>query len=79
MELVEVEILGMTITQQYGTLAGGDVLRTSPEFARHLVEDCGAAKYRAGPKPAPTVTAPEAAPEPKNDEPAPAQKLTKKR
>lgn len=42
---VEVEILTQTITSQYGTLSQGDRLRTSPEFARHLVKDAGAAKY----------------------------------
>jgi hypothetical protein len=44
--MVEVEILGQVITHQYGTLNTGDVLRTTPEFAKHLVEDCSAAKYR---------------------------------
>jgi hypothetical protein len=43
--MVEVEILGMVMTHQYGTLNTGDVLRTNPEFAKHLVEDCGAAHY----------------------------------
>jgi hypothetical protein len=45
--MTEVEILGIVVTHQYGTLNTGDVLRTDPAFARHLVEDCGAAKYRA--------------------------------
>lgn len=45
MELIEVEILTTTITGPYGTLAQGDILRTSPEFARHLVKDAYAAKY----------------------------------
>ena len=45
MELVEVEILTLTITSQYGTLSQGTILRTSPEFAKHLVEDASAAKY----------------------------------
>lgn len=45
MELVEVEILTQTVTQQYGVLSQGDILRTSPEFAKHLVEDASAAKY----------------------------------
>jgi hypothetical protein len=44
--MVEVEMLGQVITHQYGVLNGGDVLRTSAEFAKHLVEDCGAARYR---------------------------------
>ena len=43
--LVEVEILGCVMTAQHGTLATGDILRTSAEFAAHLVDDCGAAKY----------------------------------
>jgi hypothetical protein len=47
---VEVEILAQTITAQYGTLAQGDRLRTSPEFAKHLVEDAKAAKYTSARK-----------------------------
>lgn len=55
---VEVEILVQTITAQYGALSQGDILRTSPEFAKHLVEDCGAAKYKkAPPAPAPEPAA----------------------
>lgn len=51
MELVEVKILGQVMTAQYGPLKTGDILRTNPEFARHLVEDCGAGEY-ANVKPA---------------------------
>lgn len=47
--MIEVEILGIVVTHQYGTMNTGDVLRTDPDFARHLVEDCGAAKYRNQP------------------------------
>ena len=43
--MVEVEILGCVMTAQYGTLSTGDILRTSAEFAAHLVDDCAAAKY----------------------------------
>ncbi len=43
--MVEVEILGCVMTAQYGVLSTGDILRTSKEFAAHLVDDCGAAKY----------------------------------
>lgn len=71
MELVEVEILTQTITSQYGVLSQGDILRTSPEFAKHLVEDASAAKY--------VKAAKKADPEPKaKDEPTEAelQKLT---
>ena len=46
MEQVEVEITGQAITARYGTLNTGDVLRTDAAFAKHLVEDCSAAKYR---------------------------------
>lgn len=42
---VQVEILRQTITMQYGTLNQGDILRTNPAFAAHLVDDCGSAKY----------------------------------
>lgn len=51
MQQVEVEILALTITAQYGTLQPGDILRTSADFARHLVEDCMAAKFAVTPLP----------------------------
>ena len=53
-ELVQVRIKGLVITQQYGALSNGDILRTTPEFAKHLVEDCHGAEY---------IQAGEAAPE----------------
>jgi hypothetical protein len=65
--MVDVEILGQVITHQYGTLNTGDVLRTSAEFAKHLVEDCGAAKYCQQAK---ADTAPEAAGDPVDPPPA---------
>jgi len=46
MELVEVEITGQAITARYGTLNTGTILRTDAAFAKHLVEDCAAAKYK---------------------------------
>lgn len=52
--MVEVEILGIVTTAQYGTLNAGDILRTSPEFAKHLVEDCAAARYRTDEDAAPS-------------------------
>lgn len=61
MELVEVEILTQTVTSQYGVLSQGDILRTSPEFAKHLVEDASAAKYtkaKAPKEPAAEAAAP---------------------
>jgi hypothetical protein len=45
MDQVEVEITGMAITARYGTLKSGTKLRTDAAYAKHLVEDCGAAKY----------------------------------
>jgi len=45
MEIVEVKIKGIVMTAKYGTLSNGDILRTDPAFARHLVEDCQAAEY----------------------------------
>lgn len=47
MQLVEVEILTQAVTAQYGVLSQGDILRTSPEFAAHLVDNAKAAKYTA--------------------------------
>lgn len=49
MEQVEVEITGQAITARYGTLNTGDILRTDAAFAKHLVEDCSAAKYKTSP------------------------------
>lgn len=43
--MVKVKILGSVVTQQYGTLKTGDILATSEDFARHLVNDCNAAEY----------------------------------
>ena len=43
--MVKVRILGMVITHQHGTLNTGDILQTTPEFAKHLVDDCSAAEY----------------------------------
>ncbi len=45
MDIVEVKIKGTVITNQYGALADGTILKTNPEFAKHLVEDCNAADY----------------------------------
>lgn len=49
MEQVEVEITSTAVTQMYGTLAPGDILRTDAAFAKHLVEDAQAAKYTKPP------------------------------
>jgi hypothetical protein len=43
--MIAVKITGTVITQRYGTLTAGDIVRTDEAFARHLVEDCAAAKY----------------------------------
>lgn len=45
MELIQIKIKGTVVTQRYGTLTSGDILRTDTEFARHLVTECGAAEY----------------------------------
>lgn len=50
-EQVRVRIMRTAMTAQYGTLNAGDVLRTSAEFAKHLVEDCKAAEYFETPAP----------------------------
>lgn len=43
--MVKVEILGCVMTAQYGTLSAGTILTTNESFAKHLVDDCKAAKY----------------------------------
>jgi hypothetical protein len=40
-----VKIKGTVITAQYGALSDGTLLRTSDEFAKHLVEEANAAEY----------------------------------
>lgn len=45
MEQVQVKIKGTVTTSRYGSLSEGAILRTDAEFAKHLVEDCGAAEY----------------------------------
>lgn len=52
MELVQVQITTTAVTSRYGTLVYGDILRTDAEFARHLVEDCKAAKFVTASAPA---------------------------
>lgn len=61
MNQVKVQILKTTVTAMYGTLLEGAQLRTSPEFAAHLVDECGAAKYAVDDA---VGTAPDAAPVP---------------
>lgn len=55
MQLVEVKITSTVVTAPYGTLTSGTILRTSPAYAKHLVEEAFAASY---------LTAPEASAEP---------------
>lgn len=69
MELVQVRITSTVITQHYGTLMPGTILRTSAAYAKHLVEEACAAKYLGA------LPEDEAVPE-QND--APAQKRAKK-
>ncbi|MEH6436693.1 hypothetical protein [Massilia sp. DD77] len=45
MSQVQVRILCQVITAQLGTLNTGDIVRTDEAFAKHLVDDCGAAEY----------------------------------
>lgn len=45
MQLVEVKITSTVVTAPYGTLMPGTILRTSPAYAKHLVEEAFAASY----------------------------------
>lgn len=59
MAATEVEMLTTVVTAQYGTLMAKSVLRTSEEFAAHLVNDLKCAKYCSAAAPAeppPAVT-----------------------
>ena len=47
MEQVEVEVTGLLMTQRYGTLTTGTILRTDLAYAKHLVDDCNGAKFTA--------------------------------
>ena len=47
MQLVEVKITSTVVTAPYGALMPGTILRTSPAYAKHLVEEAFAAKYMA--------------------------------
>ena len=49
MESVQVRITSTVVTAPYGTLMPGTILRTSPAYAKHLVEEAFAAKYMAEP------------------------------
>ena len=49
METVQVRITSTVVTAPYGTLMPGTILRTSPAYAKHLVEEAFAAKYMAEP------------------------------
>ena len=69
MESVQVRITSTVITAPYGTLMPGTILRTSPAYAKHLVEEASAARYLDA------ATENEPAPQ-QND--APAQKRAKK-
>ena len=58
MQLVEVKITSTVVTAPYGTLTSGTILRTSPAYAKHLVEDASAAKYITAPATAEAAPAP---------------------
>ena len=49
MQLVEVKITSTVVTAPYGTLTSGTILRTSPAYAKHLVEEAFAANYLTAP------------------------------
>ena len=51
-----IKITNTVVTPQYGSLSNGDVLRTTPAFAKHLVEQCKAAKYLEKIEDKPVVT-----------------------
>lgn len=60
--MIAVKITSTVITQHYGVLSSGDILRTDETFARHLVEECRAAKYMDVPAPVAVDSAPKPKP-----------------
>lgn len=78
MQLVEVKITSTVVTAPYGTLTSGTILRTSPAYAKHLVEEASAAKYlTAEPPEAVAATKPSpATPRSKKAAAAPAAEAT---
>ena len=73
--VVRIRFQKLVISTVYGNLAPGSILACSEAFARHCVEDLGAAEYLAAPVAPAVVEAPAsaAAPisEPAPDAPAP--------
>lgn len=56
MDLVSIRIKGMVVTNRYGSLSDGDILRTDAQFAAHLVDDLSCAEYLpAAPEPEPVA------------------------
>lgn len=49
MEQVQIRITSTVVTAPYGTLMPGTILRTSPAYAKHLVEEAFAAIYLTEP------------------------------
>lgn len=47
--MIAVKIKTFVTTSTNGVLSPGDILRTDPAFARHLVEECKAAEYVTSP------------------------------
>ena len=45
METVQIRITSTVVTAPYGTIMPGTILRTSPAYAKHLVEEAFAASY----------------------------------
>lgn len=73
MDQVQVRIITTAITHQYGTLETGTVLRTSPEFAKHLVEEARAAEYIDEAEPV-VLKQEESAPDPVAEQEKPAKR-----
>ena len=73
MDQVQVRIITTAITHQYGTLETGTVLRTTPEFAKHLVEEAHAAEYIDDVEPV-SLKQEEPAPEPVVEQDKPAKR-----
>ena len=73
MESVKLRIKGSIVTNRFGALSDGDIIKTDEAYAKHLV-DMGAAEYEGAPKQATPAPTQESAGEPVQ---APAQETVK--
>lgn len=76
---VRIRFSRLVISPVYGNCAPGSIVACGADFARHCVEDLGAAEYLAAPAAPAGAGAPAPAPAPIPEEPAPDEPTPKRR